>query len=107
LNCHQIGKLPAGQALGGPPLNLAEERLRPDWTMRWIANPQRFMTYKSIMPMNFPKSQAVPPEQKSLFVGSQLDRVTAARDLLMNFRKADILVGERIATQTPPADGGK
>jgi mono/diheme cytochrome c family protein len=106
LKCHQIGRLQADQALGGPPLNLAQDRLRPDWMMRWIANPQRFMTYKSIMPMNFPNNQPIKPEEQALFLGSALDRVIAARDMLMNFRKVEAIVGDRIPARPPPAGGG-
>src|SRR5262249_49367754 len=52
LSCHQVGNLPGKQA-NGPPLELTWERLRPEWTQRWIANPERMLSYSSPMPPNF------------------------------------------------------
>src|SRR5262249_26328934 len=54
LACHQVSNLEPKQRQG-PSLNLAWERLRPEWTQRWIASPQRFLTYTTPMPQNFPK----------------------------------------------------
>src|SRR5262249_46660403 len=53
--CHALGGLqaqqpPTGQ---GPSLNLASQRLRPEWMKRWISNPQRFVPYPSAMPVYF------------------------------------------------------
>src|SRR5262249_32526493 len=44
LGCHQVGNLPPKEPQG-PPLQLSAERLRPDWTLRWIANPDRLLSY--------------------------------------------------------------
>jgi mono/diheme cytochrome c family protein len=83
LQCHRVGSMKAQQEQG-PPLDLAQERLRPDWVRRWVAHPQRFLTYDSIMPMNFPPDKK---QFQELFVGPSLDQVTAARDIIMNLRK--------------------
>src|SRR5262249_29601717 len=54
-NCHQVGSLPPKEQQG-PPLALTFQRLRPDWSKRWLANPQRFMTYPTPMPQNFARN---------------------------------------------------
>ena len=45
--CHSVGNLQAQQPPEGqgPSLNLAAARLRPEFSFRWIANPQRFVPY--------------------------------------------------------------
>jgi mono/diheme cytochrome c family protein len=43
LNCHQVGNQVVQKI--GPRLDLTHERLRPDWTERWIASPQRLLIY--------------------------------------------------------------
>ncbi len=44
-NCHQRGaQKPSGPPEGwAPDLNLAHQRLNPDWIARWIENPQKLM----------------------------------------------------------------
>jgi len=83
LQCHQVGTITAKEQQG-PSLAQAAERLRPEWTRRWITNPQRFLHYKTIMPQNF-KANAKENEDK--FVGSEqsfsLDQIKAVRDFLM------------------------
>ncbi len=83
LQCHQVGTIPAKEQQG-PSLALASERLRPEYTRRWITNPQRFLHYQTIMPINF---KANAKENEALFLGSEqtfsLDQIKAARDLLM------------------------
>jgi mono/diheme cytochrome c family protein len=83
LQCHQVGPIAAKEQLG-PQLGLAAERLRPDWLQRWLSNPQRFLQYKTIMPMNFPREAK---GYEAQFVGSEkefsLDQIKAVRDFLM------------------------
>lgn len=101
LNCHRLGNL--GPPLpNGPQLDIAWERLRPEWTERWIANPLRFL-YRSPMPQNFPANKTAMQE---LFLGNSLQQSIATRDALMNYpRLADLAV---IRAQTAPAGtGGK
>ena len=68
----------------GPSLAIAAERLRPDYVRRWIDNPQRFLHYKTVMPINFIANQK---QNGDLFLGSEEsfseDQIKAARDLLM------------------------
>jgi hypothetical protein len=83
LNCHQVGPQAPTQPIG-PPLELAPERLRPDWTLRWIASPQRLLIYpdgQHAMPTNFKSNDPPWPE----FDGTMLEQATAVRDLLINY----------------------
>jgi mono/diheme cytochrome c family protein len=86
-SCHSIGSIDAKQATG-PPLGLAHERLRPDWTAKWFANPQRFLHYTTVMPANF-KADAKQYETEFLGGGNERhfseDQIKAARDLLMAY----------------------
>jgi hypothetical protein len=92
LNCHRIGQEGAPQPQG-PPLDLSWERLRPEWTERWIANPQRLMTYATPMPQNMPNNDV---RFQALFFGSPLEQVIGVRDALMNYpRLADMPIIRR------------
>lgn len=89
LLCHNIGGLPTDQkTTPGPNLDLAQKRLRPDWTQRWIAHPQRFLTYESIMPAYFPLGE---DKGQQYFAGTSFDRLTAVRDILMIFQRAEVM----------------
>ncbi|MBY0526275.1 MAG: c-type cytochrome [Gemmataceae bacterium] len=79
IGCHQVGTIPPANNQG-PPLELAWQRLRPEWTERWLANPQRFLPYKSLMPDNFQHGKL---NYQNDFVGTSEEQVTAARDFLM------------------------
>jgi cytochrome c2 len=91
LNCHKVGPQRVTQPIG-PPLELAPERLRPDWLQRWIASPQRLLIYPEgahAMPTNFKSNDPPWPE----FAGSMLEQATAVRDVLINYpRVADLPV---------------
>lgn len=85
LKCHQVGTM--GQEPLGPRLDVLSERLRPEWTQRWIASPSRMIVYPigfHPMPQNFPRSKT---DYQSIFVGSSLEQATAVRDVLMIFPK--------------------
>ena len=87
MQCHEVaGNKSSNPTTQGPPLETVHERLRPDWVLRWIATPQRHLTYESLMPVNFPRLQ---PGQKPVlpefFVGDPLQQVEAIRDVLMNY----------------------
>jgi hypothetical protein len=85
LNCHQVGPQTPTQHVG-PSLELAPDRLRPDWTLRWIASPQRLLIYPDglhAMPPNFKSSDPPWPE----FAGTMLQQATAVRDVLINYPK--------------------
>lgn len=100
--CHQIGQLEVKNEIQGPPLDLAHKRLRPGWTERWIANPNRFLPYQSSMPVNFPKDQ--PTTFQEFFVGLPEDRVQAARDVLMVLPQASQIPANRYWVLPLPGD---
>ena len=91
LGCHQVGSIPAKNPKHeqGPPLDLGWERLRPGWAFRWIANPDRLLSYPTPMPQNFPNNQV---DAKGLstnypeFIGTPTEQVAAVRNLLLDFR---------------------
>jgi mono/diheme cytochrome c family protein len=102
-NCHQVGNLlPKEQQ--GPHLSLTWQRLRPEWTLRWLANPQRFMTYPTPMPQNFSRSQS---QWQDLFHGSSIEQATAARDALMNYPQLIDLPANRQRPAVVAGAGGK
>lgn len=100
--CHQIGDLTVKNEVQGPPLHLAHKRLRPGWTERWIANPNRFLPYQSSMPVNFPKDQ--PNTFQEYFVGLPIDRVQAVRDVLMVLPEASQIPANRFWMLPLPGD---
>ena len=105
LGCHRIGPLDASKSIQeqGPQLDIMFERLRPGWTQRWIANPQRYLTYPSIMPQNFLANKQ---DYQPLFVGSPLEQLTAVRDVLMAYPRAAELALNR-QWMLPSDTGGK
>lgn len=105
LSCHQVGKFPPKQAQG-PALDLTWERLRPEWTLHWIANPDRMLSYPTPMPQNFPRDKVDAKGNSSLYselVGNPRQQLEAVRDLLMILpRAADLPVNQH---WQPPAEG--
>ena len=80
--CHEVGNQKPGQATQGPSLNVVHERLRPEWVMRWIANPKRHVPYSTPMPANFPANQKLFQE---LVAGEPLEQILTVRDALLNW----------------------
>jgi mono/diheme cytochrome c family protein len=83
LQCHDLASI-AGKERLGPNLGMTADRLRPDWLQKWLTNPQRFLHYRTIMPLNF---KANAKENEAQFLGSDtaysLDQIKAVRDFLM------------------------
>jgi mono/diheme cytochrome c family protein len=100
MNCHNVGNLPAKQPRNaqGPPLDLAWQRLRPGWTERWIANPDRLISYPTPMSGNFLNGDTPYPE----FNGTMLQQVTAVRDVLMYYPKVAEMPANRFFQHTSP-----
>jgi mono/diheme cytochrome c family protein len=89
--CHDIGYLKAQnqaaldpKVVQGPSLNLASKRLQPGWVYHWVANPQRFVPYPTLMPVNFAadKSTAGVPWMPN----EPLFMVESARDTVLNLQ---------------------
>jgi cbb3-type cytochrome oxidase cytochrome c subunit len=105
LKCHSVGTLQAEGPLG-PNLMLSADRLRPEWTLEWLANPKRLFSYQTLMPQNFAKDAV---EWQDSFAGSPLDQARAARDVLMDLpRIAELPEVRKLQPAAPaPAGGGK
>ncbi|HYV34526.1 MAG TPA: c-type cytochrome, partial [Gemmataceae bacterium] len=83
--CHAVGNLDAQQTDNrGPSLNLASTRLRPGWSEQWIASPQRFLPYTTIMPPLFEKSEPPGAPLVIWLPGTRFNQVDAARDAILN-----------------------
>jgi len=102
LECHQIGKVEVKGDAKGPPLDLTPDRLRPEWTRYWFANPNRLFTYKTIMPANFANGAN---NYRDEFDAPSLEQLTALRDVLMNLPKVADLPANRKTYEA--AVGGK
>lgn len=109
LNCHQVGPLAPKQAQG-PSLNLTWERLRPAWTLYWIANPDRLLTYPTPMPQNFPADKKPWPAFATAAVEdnqANREQIMAVRDILMNLPRAAELPVNRYFRPPPGGEGVK
>ncbi|HEY2148543.1 MAG TPA: hypothetical protein VGH32_11435, partial [Pirellulales bacterium] len=85
VKCHQIGDFsPTGTPRAmAPRLDRVHNRLRPEYTHRWIGDPARILPYTG-MPQNYPPPPA-PPVAQNLYKGTSEDQINALVDLLMNF----------------------
>jgi mono/diheme cytochrome c family protein len=106
LGCHDVGRVKAEEQKG-PNLALSAQRLRPEWTRQWIANPKRLFTYDTIMPQNFPHKPRADWDWQTLFVGSPEDQIRAARDALMDLQRLADMQAAPGATPAPANSGGK
>lgn len=107
LECHQAARLPA-DAPKGPRLDLTQYRLRPDWTLRWVANPDRMLNYVPFMPAFFKNDPPGDDSEKKkgyrqFFVGTTEQQAAAVRDILMNFQAVADMPGNRY--YHPPMGG--
>jgi mono/diheme cytochrome c family protein len=106
LQCHSVGGLEI-EGSKGPNLVLSAQRLRPEWTRDWIANPARLFPYNPVMPVNFPNSPDEIQSKKLSFVGSPIEVVDAVRDVLMDLPRLTDLPGTRAAAAAPEGGGNK
>ena len=86
INCHVVGQLRAGQdpSSAAPNLLLAKERLRPDWIVPWLKNPQALMD-GTRMPSFWDFSDEKNPTSPSkLFNGDARQQIEALRDYLLH-----------------------
>ncbi len=109
IKCHLIGDFePAGSDRAkGPHLDQVYKRLRPDFLLRWIAQPPRILPYTS-MPVNIPPDK---PVSDTLYPGTSLEQVNGLVDLLLNW---DRFMENRTSIKpmikpapTAPAEGAK
>jgi hypothetical protein len=99
MGCHNVGALKAKNRKEeqGPPLDLAWQRLRPEWTERWIANPERLISYPTPMPANFRRVDPPYPE----FDGTLIDQIRAVRDVLLFYPKVADMPANRYYRSAP------
>ena len=84
--CHVLGAIPADQPVSNlaPDLRMTHERLKPEWILDWLRNPQRIQP-GTRMPQFWPQ----PPYPKSAFpqLGADAEaQIRAIRDHLMTLR---------------------
>ena len=102
VQCHSVADFQSDNSprAQGPNLAQVYKRLRPDYTRRWIANPQLILPYTA-MPENIKYNPEAEQISDKWYHGSRTDQVDGLVDLLMNFdeyakRQA------RIADLVPP-----
>lgn len=89
VKCHSFGDYQVRGSIkaSGPNLDQVYSRLRPEYTRRWIANPQRILPYTG-MPVNIPYDPT-PPNfggvNQALFPGPSISQLDGVVDVLMNF----------------------
>jgi hypothetical protein len=95
LSCHTTGAPPPGVSVAdlAPDLNLAKDRLRPDWIPVWLADPGKLME-GTRMPAFWPDGQSPLPQY---FNGDSKEQWNALRDLLMN-------LSPQVASKPPAAN---
>jgi hypothetical protein len=102
----------------GPSLNIAWERLRPEWMQLWLANPDRLITYPTPMPQNFPGDRipglefitATPPDAKAGTPEARkgmLEQLTAVRDILSILPQVAEMPANRYYRPPPGGEGAK
>ena len=102
LQCHQVGSLaPSEKDKQGPPLALASQRLRPNWVVNWVNQPQRFVPYSSLMPSYFSEKEL---KWQQIHTGPALEQLDALRDVLLNYpRIADLPINRFYNPDLPAA----
>ncbi|MBI5759217.1 MAG: hypothetical protein HZA46_11930, partial [Planctomycetales bacterium] len=103
IKCHALGARPyqgdPAKDIQGPNLNLAADRLRPDWTLLWLNKPAWITPYTS-MPAPLPRNQTQFPE---FFKGDARTQTTALRDALMNYHRLMEQEGKVVVEAAPAA----
>jgi cbb3-type cytochrome oxidase cytochrome c subunit len=102
LQCHQVGSFaPSEKDKQGPPLALASQRLRPNWVVTWVNQPQRLVPYSSLMPSYFSEKEL---KWQPIHTGPALEQLHALRDVLMNYPRIADLPINRLYNPDLPAD---
>ena len=83
LNCHQLGSDVQEASSLGPNLLLAKSRLKPEWIVDWLKDPQT-ISPGTMMPGYFPEGQSPMPEELN---GDSKLQMEAIRDYLLLLKK--------------------
>ena len=89
--CHSVGDFLPDQPMRtrGPNLAQVEDRLRPEYVRRWIANPLQILPYTA-MPLNVKynaEGEFLGGIDQKFYHGTSVDQLDALVDLLMNYRE--------------------
>ncbi|MBS0206666.1 MAG: c-type cytochrome [Planctomycetes bacterium] len=106
IKCHSVGGRQVvvsdpAKDIRGPNLEMAAERLKPDWMLLWLSHPTWITPYTS-MPAPFQKGK--PDQFPELFGGNGLWQTVSLRDALVNYYKLMEREG-KVASQPKPAAG--
>ena len=107
IKCHsvagrQVVVSDPAKDIRGPNLDLAAERLKPDWMMLWLSHPTWITPYTS-MPAPFQKGKA--DQFPELFGGNGAWQTVSLRDALVNYYKLMEREG-KVASEPKPAAAG-
>jgi mono/diheme cytochrome c family protein len=110
--CHDIGYSKAQnqaaldpKVVQGPSLNLASKRLQPGWVHYWVANPQRFVPYPTLMPVNFAADKST--AGVAWMPDEPLFMVDSARDTVLNLQTITAYPLTRYFMQIGPGEATK
>lgn len=115
IKCHSVGGRQVAVSdpatdIRGPNLDLAAERLKPDWLLLWLFRPQWVTPYTS-MPAPLPPQQAgAQPRYPELFGADGLRQTVSLRDALVNYYKLMEREGKTAEAPKPataPTGGGE
>ncbi len=103
LSCHVLGTPGPNVDLStaAPNFYLAQKRLRPDWIVHWIENPQAIID-DTKMPSFFPNGTTLFPEYLG---GDAKAQIRALRDLLMHLREVLPPPATETSAVPPPPPG--
>ncbi len=110
MKCHVVGNIvPKGDAeVLAPNLALAKNRLKPDWIIKWITNPQDVLPGTK-MPTFFDPNDFDNAGPKDILGGDEHEQIRVLRNFLMSLADRPIVVvpeGEKtkeVAPAQPPA----
>ena len=111
IKCHSVGGRQVAISdpktdIRGPNLDLAAERLKPDWALLWLYRPQWITPYTS-MPSPLPPQQVGgQPRYPELFGGEGLRQTVSLRDALVNYYKLMEREGKIISEPPKPVAAG-
>lgn len=88
LSCHFTGKIPEGKTAAdlAPNLAMAKDRLKPEWIVSWIANPEAIQP-GTRMPSFYPDTTGPSPYSQD-FGGSVHEQIKALRDYVLTIPKS-------------------
>ncbi len=105
IKCHLLGDFvpPGYDSAKAPQLSNVYRRLRPEFTLDWVANPKRILPYTG-MPVNIAPDK---PVSEKLYKGDSIQQLDAVVDLLLNydrFMESKTSIAPLIQSQPPAAE---